>query len=191
MTKPERRDNWTPDPRLAGRWESYVQEGWRIAPSFLRSDTTVTDEHAMWALLCQAADTTARAFRSGFPLGYPGKSAMPDAPDDVTEWQLMMAYYRGEILEAPTTENRPPPPPASAITRAEHVLDVYHRVALRRFGDWKRMRKAVYLKATKCPEPKILAQTGFNRRRLQYARDEACRDMWDEVQRIMRVGVNA
>jgi hypothetical protein len=108
---------------------------------------------------------------------------MPDTPDDVTQWQLVSAYLRGEVGEMPIDESKPPMPSAEQISRAEVVLYLWHHHALPHKGDRSRMKRAIYLKACGVPERKVRAVTGMTRHAIRRARDDAMKDMWDIVKK--------
>lgn len=162
-------------------WRRAQIKGLDMAMERVRAGQTVGDREIWWALLCDAIKASAIAHKAPPWLGMPSKSSMPDAPDEVTQWQMMMAYVRGQIEEMPVEVSRPPQPSAEEITRAEMVLQVWHIAALRNLGDWKRMRKALYLSAAGCPHRKIRAVTGLDRRRIHDAKDRAMKDMLDFV----------
>ena len=132
----------------------------------------------MWALLCHATQVSRLAFqappRTGYPVASPGAIL---AVDDVSDWQRVAAYLRGELDSVDSASARPAQPSAEEISAAEVVLTVFHRAALRGYGDWRRLRGAVYVHACGAPPRKIYALTGINRNSLRHARDRALRDM--------------
>lgn len=145
-----------------------------------RRGVSVGVEHVMWELLKEAASVS-RSFRSPPHVGYPGKSSLPDGPEDVTMWHKITAYIRGELEELPTVEARPPLPSAEQMSRADAVLWIWHTHALRRKGDAPRIKKAVYLKACGVADRKVRAVTGMTRQAIHAAKAEAMRDMWDAI----------
>ena len=61
-----------------------------------------TPEAIMWVLLRDAFRVS--RFFAGTPrAGYPVKSAMPEAPDEITIWQKINAYIKGEVRSCPNT----------------------------------------------------------------------------------------
>jgi len=162
-------------------WRRAQFQGLDMAMEQVRAGQEVGDRDIWWALFCDAVSTSAIAHKAPPWLGMPSKSTMPDSPDEVSHWQLAMAYIRGEHDEKEEIKPRPPQPSAEQVTRAEMVLTVWHLAALRDYGDWRRMRKALYLKAGGCPHRKVRAITGFSRDRAYKSKDRAMRDMLDFV----------
>lgn len=157
-------------------WTRAWQRGCDMALEQSRRGDEITELSVMWALMCEAAKVS--KFMANPPrAGFPAKSAMPDAPDDVTIWHKMSAYLNGTLEEMPETEMRPPTPSAEEVTRAEMVIELWHKVALRDMGDWRRMRKAVYLKACGIPDRKVRSVTGYSRQRIHKAKNDAMREM--------------
>ena len=108
---------------------------------------------------------------------------MPDAPDDVSHWHMMMAYIKGQVENAPEDRPTPPTPSAEQISRAEVILHIWHHYALRKKGARHRMKKAVYLKACGVADRKVRSVTGFTRQAIHSAKDEAMRDMWEVIRK--------
>lgn len=163
---------------VAFDWGRAIRHGETLAVENTRSDVKLDATHVMWELLREAARVSSLAYPAPPRAGYPVKSSMPDAPGEFTEWQRMAAYLRGEIDDAKDVQSRPARPSAEQITRAEAVLDIWHRHALRRKGDAPRIKKAVYLKACGVKDGNVRAVTGMTRQALQRAKVEAMRDMW-------------
>lgn len=164
-------------------WGRVLAHGAEAAVEQARAGDDLKATDAMWALLKEAAQVS-RIVHSNPPrTGYPQKSAMPDAATDVSAWHLMMSYINGTLEEKPEIRARPPQPSPYEITRAEAVLQLWHDAALRDYGDWKRMKKAVYLKACGVPDRKVRAVTGYTRQRIHSAKVRAMQDMLDEVRR--------
>lgn len=176
-------------------WKRAQIAGLEMAMDHVRKGQGVTDRDIWWALLCEAAEVARLCYSAPPRTGMPRKSAMPDAPDEVSDWQLISAYLNGTLEEMPTDESQPPQPSAEQVTRSEMVLWVWHEAALKENGDWKRMRKAVYLKACGVPDRKVRAVTGFTRQRIHSAKNTAMQDMADFVslltKRQNRVGSEA
>lgn len=162
-------------------WKRAQFHGLDMAMDQARAGQEVTDREIWWALFEEAVKVSAICYSPAPRSGLPSKSAMPDSPDEVTQWQQVMAYIRGQIDEMPTDEARPPQPSAEQITRADMVLTVWHIAALRDMGDWKRMRKAIYLRAAGVPPRKITAITGLTRQRMHDAKNRAMADMLEFV----------
>lgn len=106
-------------------WDRAWRYGRSIAGDYHRSTTTIGDHEIMWALLCDAA-AVAETFPAASGRGYPQKSAWPDFPDQVTAWQLMAAYVRGEVEEMPEADPPKIQPSAEDISRTWAVLDLWH-----------------------------------------------------------------
>ena len=167
----------------AADWERILKRGAELAVERARLGQDLKATDAMWALLQDAAQTSRLAHKAPPRTGYPIKSAMPETPDDISAWQLMSAYLRGEVSDMPTTVARPPQPSARQIEEAEQVLALWHLHALCRRGGRDKMRKAVYMRAAGVPMRKIRAVTGFSRQRLHAAKVEAMTDMLAAVRR--------
>ena len=58
-----------------------------------------------------------------------------DAPDDVTQWQLLLAYLKGELETLPSSDMKPSRPSAEQIDRADLILHLWHHHALARKGE--------------------------------------------------------
>ena len=172
------------DARLRNHdWRRTIAEGVEMAKDQIRSDVKMDESHVMWALLCEASKVAEQAYTAPPRSGFPTKAALPEAPADVTQWQLISAYLRGEVEEIPEADARPPRPTAEQVTRSEVILEVWHRFALNRFGERSKMKKAVYLKACGVPDRKVRAVTGMTKQRIHSAKKEAMQDMWEIVRR--------
>jgi len=165
-------------------WERAMREGCKLAVENARKNATLSGVDVMWELLKDAISVSGITYTGTPRQGLPRKSAMPDAPDEITYWQQMSAYLRGETEDQPEIEARPPEPTAEQISRAGMVLEVWHRAALKERGDWKRIRKAVYLKASGVPHRKVSAITGFSRQRLHRSKAEAMGDMLEFIRTL-------
>lgn len=172
-----------PDRASFGKidWRRALSYGAEKAVEQARAGDDLKATDAMWALLREAAEVSRIVHSSPPHTGLPGKSAMPDAANDVSAWHLMMSYINGTLEEKPEIKARPPQPSPHEVTRAEAVLQLWHDFALRGVGDWKRMRKAVYLKACGVPDRKVRAVTGYTRQRIHSAKVRAMQDMLDAV----------
>ncbi len=172
------------DSRLRGHdWRRTIAEGVELAKDQVRSDVTLDETHVMWALLCEAAQVSSIAYSGPPRTGMPAKSALPEAPDDVTMWQRISAYLRGEVEDLPEIEARPPRPSAEQVTRSEIILEVWHRFCLQRFGERSKMKKAVYLKACGQPDRKVRAITGMTKQKIHSAKKAAMKEMWEIIRK--------
>lgn len=165
-------------------WVRAIKHAEIVAVENIRSDVQPKPEHAMWELMKEAVQVSSIAYSAPPRVGYPSKSSLPDTVDDVSDWQRMAAYLRGELSEMPTGHARPPQPSAEQITRAEAVLAIWHTHALSRKGAKSRIKKAVYMKASGVPDRKVRAVTGMTRQAIHSAKDEAMRDMLCAVRRF-------
>ena len=111
----------------------------------------------------------------------PKLSALPDGADEVTVWQMVSAYLRGEVENLPSSDTKAPRPTAKQITRAEVVLELWHKVALNDKGDRKRLKRAVYLKASGMRPRAVRSKTGLNYQQLWKAQKDACSDLWEII----------
>lgn len=165
-------------------WKRAQMIGLDMAFEASRQGQDVTDKDVWWALFKEAVEVAALSYMAPPRGAYPSRSSMPEAPDEISSWAKLMAYVRGQIEDMPVTHSRAPQPSVAQITRAEMVLDVWHTAALRNLGDWKRLRKALYLRAGGCPPRKITAITGITRQRLSDAKTRAMCDMHDFVRNV-------
>ena len=124
-------------------WSKLIRVGAGLAEEYNRSGTAPTNEAIMWALLCDAAKVSSLAYSAPPRQDYPSKSTMPDAPDEITVWQKISAYLKGDLDEMPQDDARPPRPSAEAISRAETVLHVWHHAV--KIG--RQHKRAVYIRA--------------------------------------------
>lgn len=165
-------------------WDRAWRTGHRLASLDLREGQMVDDARIMWALLVEAARVS-RTFRAPPRTGYPSQSVMPEAPDEISQWALEMAYYRDDDArkEIDPPKNRPPLPSAAAISRTDAVLSIWHAHALVGVANWKAKRDAVYAKACRVPDRVITGRTGLIRSAVNHAKDRAVRDMLDALGR--------
>lgn len=149
-----------------------------LAARYAHGNARIDDLAVMWGMLCHAARVSAVVDRPPPRQGYP--SASPGAwltADEITAWQKMAAYIRGEVEEV---DNAAPPrwsPAVWEIALRDAVLDVYFRHALRGIGDWWRLQRAVYALAAGMKPGRVTRATGINRHRLRHARQRAVADM--------------
>lgn len=138
----------------------------------------------MWALLREAAQVS-RSWTAPPRTTLPAKSAIPEGPDTVTEWQRAVFAFEEKETVTQMYGRRPKPQwTAEQHTHAEVTLGLFHGAALMLSGDRKRLRAAVYAYALGVPPRKIRAFTGLSRFQLQRAKDRACADMLDALSQI-------
>lgn len=171
----------TIEAKLRGRvnWSRAITDGIELAQEMVRRDVEVTKEHVMFALLCEAARVSA-CYSAPPRTGFPGKSSMPDAPDEISYWAQIAAYLRGEVQEIVT--DRPKfTPSAEQHTRAEAILEIWHKHALARKGNRSRIKKAVWLKACGVASKKVVMKTGLSKQAIHRGQQEAMRDMYERI----------
>lgn len=157
--------------------DDIFRHGKTIAPEHHRSGQKIGDREIMWALTCEAF-YVARFYSSPPKTGYPSKSAMPDAPEEVTYWQKVMAALRGEGDMPDAADGfRPPIPAAADFTRADIVLRWFHEYALSEAGRRKTLRKAVAAKAIGVRDCVVRVNTGLNKHQIIRAKQRAMDDM--------------
>lgn len=159
-------------------WRRALNHAVNLAVENKRKGYDIRDEDLAWELLREAAKVSAIAYSGPPRSGMPTKSTMPDAPDEVTWWQISSAYIRGDLDEIPEARARQPQPTSEQITRASMVLDVWHFKAMPERQGSKR-KAAVYMKACGAPDRKITAVMGpeFTRHKLRAYKDECAQDM--------------
>jgi len=153
------------------------QRAFRAGADLARDDRRLGDtpEAIMWVLLRDAFRVS--RFFAGTPyLGYPSKSSMPEAPDEITVWQQISAYLRGEVDELPEYEPSPVRPSAEECTRADHVLRLFHSVTSA-WGTNSTRRKSVAALAMGMRKRTVTSRYGLTRRQIDLARDAALRGM--------------
>lgn len=164
-------------------WRRGIRDGFHIARDQVRKDRAVTLPHIAWALLTEAAQVSRIAYAAPPRTGYPVKSAMPESVDEVTQWQLMSAYLRGDITSLPDDEGKAPRPEAHVIDRAGLILDLWHQVALAQKGDKRRLKKAVYDRAQGIKPRVICKKYGITYRQLHSALEHASEDMAQQIEK--------
>lgn len=165
---------------IAFDWGKTLRHGEVAAVDAARADQHVGPEDVIWALFREACQVS-KSYAGPPRLGYPGKSSLPEPPEEITAWQRMAAYLRGEVDEIPESDISAPRPTAAQISRADHVLAIWHGHALARKGDRKKLRKAVYALACGLPYRAIRDRTGIARASLYRAKDQAMADMWAAI----------
>lgn len=164
-------------------WHRTIRHGETLAVDAARANQTLGVEDVMWALFREAVETS-RSYSSPPRTGYPSKSAMPEAPDEISPWARIMSYLQGEIQEMPVDGVARVRPSAAQISRADAVLYLWHTYALPRRGHRKKMRQAVYAKAAGVPYRLIKARTGISRTALYNAQQDAMQDMWTALRQL-------
>ena len=104
----------------------------------------------------------------------------------VKDWALR--YLKGEIENLPSDETKAPRPSAKQITRAEVMLELWHHVALIEKGDRKRLKRAVYLKASGMRPRAVQELTGLNYQQIWKAQQDACSDVWEKIMQLSQLG---
>lgn len=171
------------DPLANHDWKRTIADGVEMATQQVKRDVVPDERHVIWALLKEAIQTSRLSYSAPPRSGLPTKSQMPESSDDVSYWQMMTAFVRGEIEDAPAMESRPPQPSAIQVDRAEVILQIWHVHALRRMRNWQRQKRAVYLQACGMRPKAIRAITALTEKQLSRARAEAMWDMWEVIRR--------
>jgi len=162
-------------------WNSTWREGEDLARDNIKADATLQDHHVAWELLKEAAKVSRLTYPSPPRTGYPITSSLPAAPDDVSQWQILSAYLRGEIDSLPSVETKPSRPTSRQIDRAELILYLWHNYSLARKGDRSRIKRAVYMKANGVRTIRIASITGLTTKQIRSAQVEACEDIVDRI----------
>ena len=171
-------------------WKKTLRDAEDAARDNKKADAVLKDYHIGWELLREAAHVSRIAFRAPPRSGWPTSSSMPDAPDDVTQWQLMSAYLKGDLESLPSSETKPSRPSAEQIDRAEVILYLWHHHALNRKGDRSRIKKAVYSKACGLNTQKIASITGLTVRQIRSAQVEAAQDIVAQINKYTKFCVD-
>lgn len=171
------------DPLAAHDWATTIRDGVEMAGQQTKRDVEVDERHVVWALLKEAIQTAKIAYSAPPRSGFPSKSQMPESADDVSYWQMMASYLRGEVEELPETKSRLPQPSTVQIDRADVILEIWHKHALRRMPQWQRQKRAVYMQASGIKPKAIRAVTGLTEKQMSRAKMEALWDMWQAIRR--------
>jgi len=167
-------------------WQRTLRAAEQLALDNIKADAKVSDKHIGWELLREAARVSRISYPAPPRTGFPTSSSLPDAPDDVTQWQLLSAYLKGELETLPSSDMKPSRPSAEQIDRADLILHLWHHHALARKGDKSRLKRGVYLKANGMHPQKISHILGINSRQLKRAQDEASLDIVYEIEKITK-----
>ncbi|MBQ59112.1 MAG: hypothetical protein CMA66_01025 [Euryarchaeota archaeon] len=162
-------------------WHKTLRDGEQLALDNKKADAVLRDHHIAWELLKEAAKVSRLTYPAPPRTGFPSTSSLPDAPDDVTQWQLMSAYLRGDIESLPSSETKASRPSSEQIDRSELILYLWHHYALIRKGDRSRIKRAVYLKANGVKTQRIGAITGLTTKQILSAQTEAGQDIIDHI----------
>ena len=171
-------------------WSKTLRDAEDLAKDNKKADAALRDHHLGFELLREAAHVSRIAYPAPPRSGWPTTSSLPDAPDDVTQWQLMSAYLKGDLESLPSSETKPSRPSAEQIDRAELVLHLWHNYALVRKGDRSRIKKAVYLKACGLNTQKIASITGLTVRQIRSAQVEAAQDIVGQIDKYTKFCVD-
>jgi len=83
-------------------WPRTLREAEQLALDNIKADAKVSDKHIGWELLREAARVSRISYPAPPRTGFPTSSSLPDAPDDVTQWQLLSAYLKGDLEMLPS-----------------------------------------------------------------------------------------
>lgn len=171
-------------------WNQVWRLGESLVVNYVHGNTAQDDKATMWALLCHATRVSRAAYRGPPRSGYPAASmGAAMTAEDVSDWHKAAAYLRGELDKLEVGPSRPAAPSALEVTACDMVLELYHAHALKKIGDWKRMRAAIYMRACGAPPRAVVSATGVGRHRLRHAQDMAMADMlgaWDQAPQPLR-----
>jgi len=171
-------------------WQKTLRDGEALALDNKKADAVLRDHHIAWELLKEAAKVSRLTYSAPPRTGFPSTSSLPDAPDDVTQWQLMSAYLKGDIESLPSSQTKASRPTSEQIDRSELILYFWHHHALIRKGDRSRIKRAVYLKANGVKIQKISGITGLTTKQILRAQTEAGQDIIEHIDRYTKSGVD-
>ncbi len=157
-------------------WRKAILHGIDLAAENFREHEDAAPYTAMWELLREAAGIS-RSFDAPPRTGYPEKAMWPETPDEITPWQRQMAYLQGTLDEVDHGEPPPPMPSAADVTRAEAVLDLWHRHALWRGGHPHPHKRAIYRWADGGTLGLAIRMTGLRRHEVLALRQRAAEQM--------------
>lgn len=152
-----------------------VQRAEELAEQYKWGNGPITDKDRMWGLFCHSV-RVAQLWPSPPRSGYPARSTMPDAPDDVTYFQkVRLALEQGESLseigDKPTFT-----PDAFDQSLAEFIIEGSHSDCLK-VADGKRLRAALTSLAAGVKPQKVMRYTGLNQPKIKRAKDQLCGDL--------------
>lgn len=175
---------------LKHNWSKTLRDGEQLALDNKKADAVLKNHHIAWELIREAAKVSRITYPSPPRTGFPSTSSLPDAPDDVTQWQLMSAYLKGDIESLPSYQTKPSRPNSEQIDRSEVILFLWHHYALLRKGDKSRIKRAVYLKANGVKTQRICAITGLTPKQILSAQNEASEDIIEQIYLYQLHGVD-
>ena len=167
-------------------WDRTLRFAHDRAIDDLRMNARLKDYHIGFALLKHAAFVSRIAYPAPPRADMPGSSALPEATDDVTQWQLISAYLAGNLTSLPNMPNRPPRPTARDVDIADLVLHIWHHHALMRKGDRSRLKRAVYMKANGVRPEIIKRVSGLDQRQIRQAQHESGEDIVIAIRRYRK-----
>lgn len=164
------------------------RHGAELAERSVRRDRDIQAEDIMWALFCEAVETSRSL--SGVPrLCLPRKSAWPDAPDEETYFARVMRLLKaGEPLDEAQGQRPRISPSAARMTRHDVIMALWHRHALRGMGDWKRQRAALWDYANGMRSAKVCRLYGLTRMGLTRLKRRAMADILNGVAKGRKMG---
>lgn len=162
-------------------WQKTLKDAETLALDNKKADAVLRDHHLAWELLKEAAKVSRLTYPAPPRTGFPSTSSLPDAPDDITQWQLMSAYLKGDIESLPSSQTKASRPSSEQIDRSELILYLWHHYALMRLGDRSRIKRAVYLKANGVKTQRIGAITGLTTKQILTAQTEAGQDIIEQI----------
>lgn len=157
-------------------WRAAILHGCQMAGENWREYDGPEPWTAGWELLVEAARIS-RSFEAPPRSGYPERGSWPETPDEVTPWQRQMAYLRGEVDEVEQDDPPPPAPTAAEVTRAEAVLDLFHRHALMRGQYPHPCKRHIYRLANGAPLGVVMRLSGMKRHEVLAMRRRAAEEI--------------
>jgi hypothetical protein len=155
----------------------YWDRGLRLMVETTEADDRRKPIDAVWALLCEAVAVSAQ-FGAPPRTGYPAKSAMPDAPDEVSYWARQIEAFTQKTTMHALYGSRPRPQfSAQQISDAHFTLWLFHKFALHGRRDRVSLLSVVHNYAGGMPARRIREATGISRWTLHRRKDQACEDM--------------
>lgn len=141
------------------------------------NDALTPDEAAVWAMVEEAAQVE-RSMPGARGRGYPGKSAWPDFPDEISYFGKLRMVLSGELDICDTAIEAPRIVPTGAqIDLHAAVTWTFQRHALRGYSARRDMLKALWAYAGDRSSTWVQRHYGISRFRLSRARKRAMGDM--------------
>lgn len=161
----------------------YVGRGLRLLVAETGENDRREPKDMIWHMLRQAA-AVSRSFPPPPRTDHPSKSAMPDAPDDVTYWQRQVEAFAQKTTMQALYGTRPRIQySATQVSDAELTLRLFHRYALHGRGKRRELMRAVYAYAAGMRAAAVRQNFGLSRYSLMRRVDQACEDMLDGLRR--------